>query len=43
MVVEFKKEVSFCKLLNPAANFEEEVFPIEFRTDPLTKGDRHTH
>lgn len=37
MAVDFKKEIGFSKILNPAANFEEEVFPIEFRTDPLTK------
>lgn len=36
MTIEFKKQTEFSKLLNPARNFEEEVFPIEFRTDPLT-------
>ncbi len=37
MTIEFKRDVSYSKLLNPAANFEEEIFPIEFRIDPLTK------
>jgi len=37
MAIDFKKEISFCKMLNPATDFSEEVFPIEFRTDPLTK------
>ena len=36
MAIEFKREIEVSKLLNPADNFEEKVFPIEFRTDPLT-------
>lgn len=37
MAIEFKRDIEFSKLLNPADNFEEKAFPIEFRTDPLTK------
>lgn len=37
MTIEFERKVEFSKLLNPMSNFEEKVFPIEFRTDPLTK------
>jgi len=37
MAIEFKKEIEFSKLLNPADNFKEKVFPVEFRIEPLTK------
>lgn len=37
MAIEFKKGIELSKLLNPADNFEEKVFSIEFRTDPLSK------
>jgi UDPglucose--hexose-1-phosphate uridylyltransferase len=37
MAIKFRKEFESSKLLNPADNFEEKVFPIEFRTEPLTK------
>ncbi len=37
MPIEFRREFEFSKLLNPAKNFEESTFPIEFRIDPLTK------
>lgn len=37
MPIEFRKELEFSRFLNPAKNFEESTFPIEFRIDPLTK------
>jgi galactose-1-phosphate uridylyltransferase len=37
MTIEFKKEVGVARLLNPADDFKEKVFSMEFRTDPLTK------
>jgi len=37
MAIEFKRKVEFSKLLDPRDNFKEKVFPIEFRTDPLTQ------
>lgn len=37
MTIEFKRQFEFSRLLNPAKNFEESTFPIEFRIDALTK------
>jgi galactose-1-phosphate uridylyltransferase len=37
MAIEFKKEIEFCKLLDPTNRFKEKTFPLEFRIDPLTK------
>lgn len=37
MTIEFKKFLQSSKLLDPASNFAEKTFPIEYRIDPLTK------
>jgi len=37
MPIEFRREFEFSRFLNPAKDFEESTFPIEFRIDPLTK------
>jgi len=36
MAIEFKREVEYSRILNPASNFEEKSTPVEFRYDPLT-------